>query len=640
MCGIAGILYFNQKAPDDTSLRLTAMCQAMIHRGPDEAGYGPFDRGALGMRRLSIIGVGTGQQPVYNADRSIMVVGNGEIYNYLDLREHLRQQGIALPEGSDIGVLPYLYERYGVDFVKMLRGMFALALWDARKQQLILVRDPLGKKPLYYARNGDRLVFASELNALLSSGLIDQKQLNPEAIGHYLLFSKVSTPLGALKGIHKVNPGHYLQIQAGKAVEHRYWAPSFREKLQLREPEYIEGIEQVLSESVRLRLQSEVPLGAFLSGGVDSSLVVAIMRKFFDVPVKTFSIGYEEAHFSELQHARKVARHLGTEHYEAVIKSDNPEQLFDLQRFFSEPFADSYLPLYEVSRLAKTQVTVVLTGDAGDENFGGYEWYKVMQWALWYQRFPNLLRRLVQQVSKILPYNEQRSGFFQQIRRIKYFAERLAPHYTHTADLYQALMGTESRQLTGLLQPDFLKQLDFEAVLQSRRHLMDAYDGDHEVERLMYAQLLSMLTDNFFTKVDVMSMAVSVEARCPFADQLLTEYAAKIPFSYKVKEGETKYILKKLAARYLPPEVVYRHKMGFGTPMQQWIKKGAYHHFFKDVLLSDQSRTRGIFNINTLEKLLQEHVASRANHYGTLWKALNLEMWCRHYLSETAANTK
>lgn len=632
MCGVAGIVDYHNLHPNTIRRKVGAMCDEMRHRGPDDAGFGNFDGCSLGMRRLSIIGVSTGKQPLYNADKTIAVVGNGEIYNYQEIRKSLQEKGIRFNSESDIAIIPYLYECYGIDFLKQLRGMFALAIWDDNKKQLLLARDPLGKKPLYYTQAGGCLAFASELKALLASDLLEARQLNPAAISHYLLFSKVSTPLGALKGVHKVDPATCIIFDKEGTKTHRYWTPSFKNKLQDSETGYINGIEQILTESVKIRLQSEVPLGAFLSGGVDSSLVVAIMRKFFDVPVKTFSIGYEETAFSELHHARKVAKHLGTEHYEAVLKPEHPELLLRLQASFSEPFADSYLPLYEVSRLAKEHVTVVLTGDAGDENFGGYEWYKIMQWALWYQQSPHLLRNLLLQLSKALPFRDDRSGIFNTIRRIKYFAERLAQKHDHTADVYQALMGSEDTAISPYLQAGFAQTLNFESALQGRRALMDAYDGDNEVERLMYAQLLSMLTDNFFNKVDTMSMAVSVEARCPFADQRLTEYAARIPFSYKVKGSETKYILKKVAARYLPKEIIYRKKMGFGTPMQQWIKSGPYNTFFKDILFSRESTERGFFDIKVLKQMMLEHEKGQANHYPALWKALNLEMWCSHYL--------
>lgn len=636
MCGIAGLAGV-AGAGDDALARIRVMCSALEHRGPDDEGVAALGACVLGMRRLSIIDLACGQQPLASEDGSVSVVCNGEIYNHAELRRDLERRGHVFASRSDVAVIPHLYEEYGDEFVTHLRGMFALALWDGKRQRLVLARDRLGKKPLYYAEHGGRLVFASELKALLASGAV-APEVDWTAIGRYLVYNRVPSPSCAVRGVQKLAPAHYLVYDQGAVRTVRYWRPSFAHKWRATEREYLDEVERVLADAVRVRLMSDVPLGAFLSGGVDSGLVVALMAREMSAPVKTFSIGFADQQFSELPYARRVARHVGADHHEFVIEPDEPEILRSIVYHLDEPFADaSAVPTHYVSRLARQHVAVALTGDGGDESFGGYEWYLAMKGALAYQRVPSLVRRALSRAAAGVPHSDSRARLPQAVRRAKNFTRRLGPSYSHPADLFVALSSPDVDGWRALLSDEGRRVMQPALDGSRRRELVNEYDGDSAVESIMYSQLLDMLPDLFFVKVDRMSMMNSLEARSPFADHLLVELAARIPFEFKVRGGTTKYLLKKVAERYLPRDVIHRQKMGFSIPVGRWMREGRYREFVHDVFASRSFRTRGLFDLDVVDGLLADHVAGRADHWPRLWNLLCLELWLQQYASAPRA---
>jgi asparagine synthase (glutamine-hydrolysing) len=631
MCGIAGIAS-NTMSAEYILEHTKKICDGLIHRGPDDEGFAGYRHACIGMRRLSIIDLSTGHQPFYDRTAQIAVVGNGEIYNYKELYKIAEQENELITSTSDIAIIPFLYKKYGLDFVKLLRGMFAVAIWDNSKQELHLIRDRLGKKPLFYALMQDGgLVFGSELNALVTTGLF-KTEIDYTAVDKYMLFSRVPQESCIYKNVYKVPAANILSWSKNGIVTRKYWELSFKEKFSYNEQTLIETTESVLKESVRLRLQSDVPLGAFLSGGVDSSLVVGMMRTYFNVPVQTFSIGYDEKNYSELKYAERVARHLQTDHHEYIIKSDTPEIWGELCSKFSEPFGDtSFLPTYYVSKLAKQFVTVVLTGDAGDENFGGYEWYKGMELVYRLNSMPVFAKKaLVTSLSKVphhqLPFVKKFSG------RINKIIGALNETHKNETAVLQALFGSSVSEVEGVLnsKKNGLMGLE-ESVLNSRQKILDQYDGDNLVEKVMYGQLMTLLNETFFVKVDMMSMANSIEARSPFADHVLTEHVAKIPFSFKIRNGETKYILKKIAEKYIPNDVIYRKKMGFGIPLQDWIKGGKYGDYVGDILHSKHFLENEYYNHAMIFKLYSEHKSGKANHWNILSKIVCLELWLKSH---------
>lgn len=631
MCGIAGVVSNNMRA--ESMLEHTKkICDGMIHRGPDDEGFAGFKHACIGMRRLSIIDLNTGHQPFYDGTGQIAIVGNGEIYNYKELYKIAENENEPISSSSDIAIIPFLYKKYGLDFVKLLRGMYAIAIWDNSKQELHLIRDRLGKKPLFYALlNDGGIVFGSELNAMVATGLF-KTEIDHTAVDKYMLFSRVPQDSCIYKNVYKVQAANILSWSKNGIVVQKYWELSFKEKFSDNEQTLIETTESVLKESVRLRLQSDVPLGAFLSGGVDSSLVVGMMRNFFNVPVQTFSIGYDEENYSELKYARKVAKHLQTDHYEYIIKPDTPEIWGELSSKFSEPFGDtSFLPTYYVSKLAKQHVTVVLTGDAGDENFGGYEWYKGMELVYRLNKMPVFAKSALVTLLSTVPHHH--------LPLVKKFSGRInkiigalnETHKNETAVL-QALFGSTVSEVERVLSSKTNGLIGLEKnVLNSRQKILDQYDGNNLVEKVMYGQLMTLLNETFFVKVDMMSMANSIEARSPFADHVLAEHVAKIPFSYKIRNGETKYILKKIAEKYIPKDVIYRKKMGFGIPLQDWIKGGKYGDYVSDLLHSQHFSENEYFNHDMISMMYAQHKSGKANHWNILSKIVCLELWLKSH---------
>ncbi len=625
MCGIVGFVNANGRAADRSVIE--KMNAAIIHRGPDEDGFYVKENVALAMRRLAIIDLAGGQQPIFNSDRSKVIVFNGEIYNYRELRADLEKLGDKFYTNSDTEAIIHLYDRYGADCVDHLRGMFAFAIWDEREKSLFVARDRVGKKPVLYAHrpNGD-LVFGSEFTALLEHGDVP-RDVDYEAIDAYLSFLCVPAPLTAFKAIRKLEPGHWLRWKDGRIETRRYWLPDFSRKIRITEEEAIEETTRIVKEATRLRMISEVPLGAFLSGGVDSSTIVALMAQLSDRPVKTFSIGFEEQDYSELKYAKRVAEHVGAEYNEFIVRPNALEILPTLVRHYGEPYADSSaIPTYYVSRETRQFVTVALNGDGGDESFAGYERYAAMKIAEIYRKIPSVLRKaLIETPVGLAPTSELRKS---RVRDAQRFLKAAA---LDDNQRYLRWMSTFMPETKSELYSD-----DFLAAKNGHEasDFLDRWFAESEVNGLLDATMLTdqmtYLPNDLLVKVDIASMANSLEARSPFLDHKVIEFAASLPEKLKMRRFETKSLLKKVAARLVPGEVIYRRKMGFGVPVGNWFR-GEMKDFVRDVLLSDRCLTRGLFRSDAVRKYVEEHTSGERDHTFQVWTLLMLELWFREF---------
>jgi asparagine synthase (glutamine-hydrolysing) len=626
MCGIVGIVNQNSR-PAEREI-LEKMNRAILHRGPDEDGFYLHENVGLAMRRLAIIDLAGGQQPIHNPAKTAWIVFNGEIYNFQELRSELEKRGARFYTNSDTEVILHLYDRYGADCVTHLRGMFALAIWDERDQSLFLARDRVGKKPVLYSHqpNGD-LIFGSEFQALLEHPAIS-REVDFEAIHQYLTFSCVPAPLTAFRQIRKLEPGHWLRWKNGEIKTERYWSPDFSRKIKIDETEAVEETLRILREATKLRLISEVPLGAFLSGGVDSSTIVALMAEASAKPVKTFSIGFEEQDFSELKYARRVAEHVGAEHHEFIVKPDAIEVLPTLVEHYGEPFADSSaIPTFYVSKETRKHVTVALNGDGGDETFAGYERYFAIQMAEKYKKIPALLRKsVIEPAAAYLPTS------MAQHSRVKSAKNFLAVSSLPKAALYLRWMSAINADLKAELYTENFKQKTFpDSPAKVLQNWFAKANGAGSIDAMLLTDTMTYLPNDLLVKVDIASMANSLEARSPFLDHKVIEFAARLPEKIKVRGTETKYLLKKAASRIVPREVLYRRKMGFGIPVGYWLRHEMKDFMF-EVLLSEKSFRRGLFEPETVKRLIAEHVAEKQNHTYPLWTLLMLELWFRQMI--------
>ena len=625
MCGIVGIV--RSDGVDIDRGLLTQMCEAIRHRGPDDDGFYVNGSVGLGMRRLAIIDLKTGQQPIHNADRSSWIVFNGEIYNYLELREKLEKLGHTFYTNSDTEAIVHAYDQYGSDCPKHLRGMFAFAIWNENTQELFLARDRVGKKPLLYAEINGEFIFGSEFTALLTHPKLS-REVNPEAIHYYLSYMCVPAPLTAYRAIKKLEPGHSLLFRKGEVKTERYWQPDFSKKTSMDEVEAGERTIEILRDAVRVRLMSEVPLGAFLSGGIDSSAVVALMSQEMSQPVKTFSIGFEEQDFSELHHARRIADHVGAQHHEFIVRPDAMEVLPTLIEHYGEPYADSSaVPTYYVARETRRHVTVALNGDGGDESFAGYERYAAMRLAEKYHKLPRLLRQgLVEQAVQFLPGSERQRGGPARVKRFMRAASMSkVPRYLQWVSVFNedakgSLYSDDFARMThefrdaSILEPWFAKA-----------------NGAGIVDATLLADTMNYLPNDLLVKVDIASMAVSLEARSPFLDHHVIEFAASLPENYKLRGLTTKYLLKKVLKGLLPSENLTRRKMGFGVPVGRWFRN-EMQGFLREVLLSDSATKRGLFKPKAVRHMVEEHTEGRQDFAHQLWSLLMLELWYKRFI--------
>ena len=628
MCGIAGFADLTGTAaadPGDHAV-VTAMCTVMRHRGPDDAGVYLGPGVGLGMRRLSIIDLSTGHQPIANEDQSIQVVFNGEIYNYRELREELESAGHRFRTSSDTETIVHGYEQWREGVFSRLRGMFAIAIWDERERILLLARDRAGIKPLYFAQADGRLFFGSEAKCLLAVPCVD-RTLDPEALDHYLAYLYTPRDRAIFKGMRKLPPGHYLRLADGRVTVARYWAlPTTSGAFGGSEEDALEQLDHTLAAAVRSHMVSDVPLGAFLSGGIDSSLVVALMSRAADRPVSTFSIGFDEGPFNELPYARRVAEHLGTDHHEHVVRPDALAIIDRLIWHFDEPFADSSaIPTWYVSEMARRHATVVLSGDGGDELFGGYERYLPHPNVARLDRHaPRIGRAVAAATWRALPHGARGKNFLRHVARDAH------GRYLDSVTFYHA----DERRV--LLSADLRRHLstgwDAEAFFRAP---LDRFGNMPFAAQLMAFDFETYLPEDCLTKVDRMSMAHSIEVRVPLLDHLVAEFAASLPVSLKMRGGALKYLLKRLAYRYVPREVLDRPKQGFAVPIGSWFR-GSMREAFGDILTSRTARQRGYFNQPFVARVLAEHLSGKRDHSLRLWQLLVFELWNRQYVDAPA----
>jgi asparagine synthase (glutamine-hydrolysing) len=602
------------------------MNDAIRHRGPDDDGFylnGPV---GLGMRRLAIIDLKSGQQPIHNQDGTTWIVFNGEIYNYLELRQQLEKLGHTFYTNSDTEAIVHAYDQYGSNCPKYLRGMFAFAIWDERTQELFLTRDRVGKKPILYAEVNGQLVFGSEFTALLQHPDIS-REIQPEAIDAYLSFMCVPAPLTAYRSIRKLEPGHWLRWRKGEITIERYWQPDFSQKLDISEEEAGERAIEILRDSVKVRLMSEVPLGAFLSGGIDSSAVVALMAQESNEKVKTFSIGFEEQDFSELHHARRVAEWVGADHHEFIVRPDAVEILPLLVEHYGEPYADSSaVPTYYVARETRKHVTVALNGDGGDESFAGYERYAAMQLAENYRKVPEFVRKSVKVGVGLIPTSELGRS---RLRSGKRFLEAAS---LPKVDRYLRWMSIFDAAAKSSLYSDAFKS---ETTSGYAKSLLEPWfvraNGSGFVDASLLADLMTYLPNDLLVKVDIATMAVSLEARSPFLDHHVIEFAASLPEKFKLRGLTTKYLLKKVLRKLLPSENLDRRKMGFGVPIGHWFR-GKMQPFLREVVLSEKALNRGLFKPEIVRQLVAQHTEGKRDYSHQLWTLLMLELWFQRFI--------
>lgn len=619
MCGIAGLVGHQGEIVDAATVR--QMCAAIVHRGPDDEGVRAAGNVGLGMRRLSIIDLAGGHQPIHNEDKTVWIVFNGEIYNFPELREGLVKRGHTFYTRSDTEVIVHLYEELGADCIARLRGMFAIALYDERRQTLLLARDRLGKKPLYYAQTNGRLYFGSEIKTILAVAPELSSNINTRALLQYFSLQYIPDPNSAYRDIAKLPPGHLLEYKNGQVSTRQYWnLPAYGTAKVASEQECLDELERQLAEAVRIRLISDVPLGALLSGGVDSSVVVALMARASSSPVKTFSIGFGKQDYNEAPYARAVAEKFGTEHHEFVVEPNVTETLDHLTRMMEEPFGDSsMIPTYHVSRIAREHVTVALTGDGGDELFAGYDRYPVHLDRMSYERIPAWIGGAF----RSLIYPALGPSF--KGRRFLFNAS------LHGGDRYLDTVGflTTDRE-RGLFSKDFLAAANGKDVIGEVRHFYSEADAPDRISRLLYLDTKSYLTGDVLTKVDRMSMATSLEVRCPILDHVLIDWVASLPSNWKYRNGVRKYLLRKLAERLGVPGL-NRPKQGFAMPLTHWWKC-ELRDTLLPILLEPKTLQRGYLNSSAVRQLVNEHLSGRRDYGQELWLLLIFELWHRNFL--------
>jgi asparagine synthase (glutamine-hydrolysing) len=619
MCGIAGFIG-GEYSRDSAEQLIDGMCRVIRHRGPDDQGTWVGDGVALGMRRLSIIDLSGGHQPIFNEDRSILVVFNGEIYNYRELQRELHRRGHSFATDCDTEAIVHAYEEYGDDCVLHLRGMFTFAIWDVKRRRLFAARDRFGKKPLNYYWDGRRLIFGSEIKSILEVGI--PREVNPIALDEYLAYGYVPAPNTLFQGVQKVPAGHVLTYEAGQVKTTRYWELPFEPTCPDDEATALEKTRTLLKDAVQVRLMSDVPLGAFLSGGVDSSIVVGLMSELMSQPVKTFSIGFEDEIENELPYARRVAEHFGTDHHEFVVKPNLVSVLPELVWGYDEPFADSsMLPTYYVSKLAREFVTVALTGDGGDEIFGGYMSY---QRELAIDRLPAGIRFAGRHVGRHIAARMPEG--MRGKRRLGDLGSDLATRAVG-ADL---VFPPGSRM--SLYGSDFYAQVRDHQPRERKLSLFRATGHLDTAARMQYADAHLYLTDDILVKVDKASMLNSLETRTPMLDQHLVAYVASLPSALRTRDGTLKYLLKLVAADMLPADVLTRRKHGFGIPLERWLRRDLAG-YARDLLDSPRAHQRGIFEPAYVRNLLRSHSGSRIMRTGAqIWTLLCLELWFQVYM--------
>ncbi len=629
MCGICG--FIKDRIRRDDALRLLErMTSRLVHRGPDDDGLFVTEDGSVGLghRRLSIIDLAGGHQPMTNEDGSVRIVFNGEIYNFQELHAELEKAGHVFKTRSDTETIVHLYEAEGPACVERLRGMFAFAIWDDNRRRLFIARDRLGQKPLYYKADSGRFWFGSELKAIIADDDVP-RELSPAALDMYMTYQYVPHPMTMFSGISKLPPAHRAIWQDGRLAVERYWEVDFDTEVPRSEGEYCEMTRSLLSEATKMRLIADVPLGAFLSGGIDSSITVALMAKSSSERVKTFSIGFREKKFNETDYARMVAERYNTEHTEFIVEPRCMEVLGDLAWHYDEPFADSSaIPTYYVSKLTAQKVKVALSGDAGDENFAGYPRYRAVKVAAMYDKSPSLLKALFAPgLWRHLPVSVEQKSLRRRAKKLV-LGLNLPPEERY---LNYIAIFDEARK-RALYSEGFAGRLS--AAGSAIEFLLDTYRRAPRrdfVSRTTFVDLMTYLPCDLLTKVDIASMAHSLEVRSPFLDHKVVEFAAAMPIGMKMRGFNGKYILKKAFADLLPPEIISRPKMGFGVPISRWFRT-ELAGFIRRVLLDKTTVDRGIFHREAVVSLIDEHTTGVFDHGYRLWSLLMLELWHRTFI--------
>jgi asparagine synthase (glutamine-hydrolysing) len=625
VCGIAGRINYVSERPVSAAL-VQGMCDLIAHRGPDGSGVWTRGHAGLGHRRLAIIDLSeAGAQPMSTSDGQIWLTFNGEIYNFLELRSELEARGHRFQSHTDSEVILYAYREYGVECISRLRGMFAFAIWDEPRRRLLVARDRLGKKPLFYTTDSDGLAFASEPKAFLADPSFVPAP-NAQALSAYLTYQYVPAPMSAFAGVHKLPPAHYLVVEDGRVTVQRYWKLSYATKRNLTEGEAVEELRSRLREAVRIRLVSDVPLGAFLSGGIDSGAIVALMSELGAAPVRTFSIGFKEKEYDELEYARLVAKRYETRHEEFVVRPNALEILPRLVWHYNEPFADSSaIPTFLLSELTRRYVTVALNGDAGDENFAGYERYRANVLAGRFDEIPPVLRRPLDLVARMVPASGTSKSVMSRGKRfLEALGEGRERRYVRWMSHFQPLLKSE------LCRAEFQEVAGGDAsdILLRSYAKSDAPDF---VDATLDVDVNNYLPDDLLVKVDIATMAHGLEGRSPLLDHPLMEFAASLPSGLKMNGAIKKYILKEAVKPLLPKEIIERPKMGFGVPLDHWfrheLKDLAY-----DVLLSGSLRQRGYFHEHVVRRLLDEHTRGVRSWHYQLWNLLMFESWHRMFI--------
>lgn len=627
MCGIVGIVERDLSRPvvaDD----LARMVQQLHHRGPDEEGSITLPGVGLGMRRLAIVDLKSGQQPIPNETGDIKVVANGEIYNFRELQQELESFGHRFrSKDSDIEVLVHAYEQWGEDFLVRLRGMFALAIWDGRTQTLIAARDRAGEKPLYWTLTPRGLLLASEVKALLVRPDVS-RELDPVSLDQFLTYEYILAPRTLLKGVHKVPPAHFLRYKDGEATVHRYWDAADVEVKAWDDREAAAALRAALDTAVRRQLMAEVPLGAFLSGGIDSSSIVGLMSLASNQAVNTFSIGFSDGTYNELPYAREVAALFKANHRERQASPDLGDMFERLIVHLDEPFADvSLFPTFSVSELAREHVKVVLSGDGGDELFGGYDAYQAQALAARLGWMGDALMPALAGVASALPPTQKKKGLVNKVKRFSAGATTAPSDIGH----YRWMVYLGGREKSRLYSTRFRDALGATDVYAPVRDALGRFGHDDLLNRQLYADLSLYLADDILVKVDRMSMATSLETRAPFLDADVMELAFSMPGHLKIRNGERKWILKQAMRDVLPAGILNRRKEGFSIPMKNWLRH-ELQPLMRDLLSRDRVSRRGLFDADVVEQLMNDHVTGKENHAHTLFPLMVFERWAAEHL--------
>jgi asparagine synthase (glutamine-hydrolysing) len=630
MCGICGVVLSKKKDPIDEQV-IRQMTQVIFHRGPDDEGYYIDVQAGLGMRRLSIIDLVTGNQPVANEDGSLWVVFNGEIYNFKSLHAKLVAKGHRFATKSDTEVIVHAYEEYGDHCPEYFNGMFAFALWDIPNKRLLLARDHVGIKPLYYWVGQDQIVFGSELKSLITHPAVP-REIDLLALDQFLTLEYIPTPRTIFKDVYKLPPGYRLIYEGGQARVEQYWDIPIMDT-PTDDETVIEMLTELIDDSVRMQLMSDVPLGAFLSGGIDSSTVVASMSRVANTSVRTFSIGFDDATYNELPYARAVAARYKTDHTEEILEPDIADLAERLVRHLDEPFGDfSIFPTYLVSEVARREVKVVLSGDGGDELFGGYDTYVAQDMDRYYRYIPSGIRStIIPSLMALVPPRPAKKGIINKAKRFVEGAS-LSPSLQHTR--WMMFMNAEDK--IALYQPEVSAALDGKSSMDVLEGYFARKIQLDPLAQQQYVDIKTYLVDDILTKVDRMSMAVSLEARVPLLDYRIVELTVNLPPRMKLHRGQTKRILKQAMVKRLPSEVLNKPKQGFSIPLKNWLR-GPLKPLMMDLLSHDQVNKRGYFNPNCVSAWVREHLDRTVNHSHRLWALMVFELWNEQIMDSKAS---